>query len=98
MEENEKRKKYRFTFCGIIGCALSVASFIFVCLSFVYLYLSVASLALSLAAIAVSSIGVHFSRKNIKEGKDISNFGMSLGVILLIISLIMFVIFYIAVI
>lgn len=95
MREN---KKYKFTFCGIIGCGLSVVSLVFACLSFAFLYLCVVSLTLSIAGIIISSIGVHYSKKNLKEGKDISNFGMSLNVILLITSLILFVYFLIAVI
>lgn len=95
-EENVKEeapKKRRLTVCGVVGFAFSLATFIFVILSFVYIYLSTVALALSISTIVVSSIGVHLSKQNKKEGKDFSNFGMSLGVILLIVSLMMFVFF-----
>ena len=90
--KNKKpKKKVRLTVCGVLGFAFSLASFIFCCLSFLYMYLSAASLAFALCSIIVSSIGVHLSKNNKKEGRDYSNFGMSLGVILLIVSIIMFV-------
>ncbi len=94
MEEKTKEKpKKRLSVCGVVEFTFSLATVIFVILSFLYIYLSVVALVLSISTIVVSSIGVHLSRLNKKEGKDFSNFGMSLGVILLIVSLMLFVFF-----
>lgn len=93
LKETETKKKSNLTICGVVGFSFSLATVIFVALSFVYIYLSTVAIALSISTIIVSSIGVHLSRLNKKEGKDFSNFGMSLGVILFIVSLMMFVFF-----
>lgn len=93
LKETKPKKKTRLTICGVVGFAFSLATFIFVILSFVYIYLSCVAIALSISTIVVSSIGVHLSKQNKKDGKDFSNFGMSLGVILFIVSLMMFVFF-----
>ncbi len=90
-EVKEKKKKVNLTVCGVTGFAFSLATIIFVILSFVFVYLSTAALAFSISTIVVSSIGVHISKQNKKEGKDFSNFGMSLGVILFIVSLTVFI-------
>ncbi len=78
----------KLSVCGFLGFAFSLASAVFAFLCFWFLYLSFVALALSLIGLINCSIGVHISKKkNDGEVRDYSNFGLSLNLIILIVSL-----------
>lgn len=92
MDEKEKK----LSVCAFIGFAFSLAAAIFAFLCFWFLYLSLVSLGLSVAGLVNCSIGVHISKKkNGGEVKDFSNFGLSLNLIIMIVSAIISAIYLI---
>ena len=92
---NEKR----LSICGFLGFAFSLAAAVFAFLCFWYLFLSLVAFGLALAGLVNCSIGVHISKKkNNGEVRDFSNFGLSLNLIILIVSTIISVIYLILII
>jgi hypothetical protein len=81
-------KEKKLSVCGFLGFAFSLASAIFAFLCFWFLYLSLVALGLSLIGLINCSIGVHISKKkNEGEVRDYSNFGLSLNLIIMIVSI-----------
>lgn len=89
-------KEKRLTVCGFLGFAFSLAAAIFAFLCFWFLYLSLVAFVIALVGLINCSIGVHISKKkNNGEVRDFSNFGLSLNLIILLVSTIISVIYII---